>query len=57
LFYAGPVSLAFHLGQQISENIYPPVIVWNYRREQGYNWAVCSVPAVKRWVFVGRGML
>jgi hypothetical protein len=57
LFYAGPVSLAFHLDQQISEDINPPVIVWNYRREQGYNWAVCSVPAVKRWVFVGRGML
>jgi hypothetical protein len=34
------VSLAFHLGQQISENIHPPVIVWNYRREQGYNWAI-----------------
>ena len=40
LFYAGPVSLAFHLGQQISENIHPPVVVWNYRREDGYNWAV-----------------
>src|SRR5262245_15491205 len=33
LFYAGSVSLAFHLGQQISENIHPPVIAWNYRRE------------------------
>jgi len=40
LFYAGPVSLAFHLGQQVSENIHPPVIVWNYRRGEGYNWAV-----------------
>ncbi|MDQ3624877.1 MAG: SAVED domain-containing protein [Verrucomicrobiota bacterium] len=40
LFYAGPVSLAFHLGQQISENIHPPVAVWNYRREEGCDWAV-----------------
>jgi hypothetical protein len=45
LFYAGPVSLAFHLGQQISENIHPPVIVWNYRREEGYNWAIALLRA------------
>jgi hypothetical protein len=38
LFYAGPAALAFHLGQQISENIHPPVIVWNYH--QGYDWAI-----------------
>ena len=38
VFYAGPVALAFHLGQQISENIHPPVVVWNYSR--GYGWAV-----------------
>ena len=38
LFYAGPVALAFHLGQQISENIHPPVTVWNYHR--GYDWAI-----------------
>ncbi len=38
LFYAGPVSLAFHIGQQISENIHPPVIVWNYQRT--YTWAI-----------------
>lgn len=38
LFYAGPMVLAFHLGQQISENIHPPVIVWNYSR--GYEWAI-----------------
>lgn len=38
LFYAGPVSLAFHLGQQISENIHPPVVVWNFSR--GYDWAI-----------------
>ncbi len=38
VFYAGPVALAFHLGQQISENIHPTVVVWNYSR--GYAWAV-----------------
>jgi nucleoside phosphorylase len=38
LFYAGPMALAFHLGQQISENIHPPVVVWNYSR--GYEWAL-----------------
>jgi nucleoside phosphorylase len=38
LFYSGPVSLAFHIGQQISENIHPPVIVWNFRRR--YDWAI-----------------
>jgi hypothetical protein len=57
LFYAGPVSLAFHLGQQISENIHPPVIVWNYRREQGYNWAVDLLRACREEGGVGRGML
>lgn len=38
LFYSGPVSLAFHIGQQISENIHPPVIAWNFRRR--YDWAI-----------------
>lgn len=38
LFYAGPVSLAFHIGQQISENIHPPVVVWNYK--QVYEWGI-----------------
>lgn len=38
IFYAGPVALAFHLGQQISENIHPPVVVWNYR--YGYEWGI-----------------
>lgn len=38
LFYAGPVALAFHMGQQISENIHPPVTVWNYHRR--YDWAI-----------------
>ncbi|MEM9540756.1 MAG: SAVED domain-containing protein [Cyanobacteria bacterium P01_E01_bin.42] len=38
LFYAGPNSLGFHLGQQISENIHPPIIVWNYHK--GYDWGI-----------------
>jgi nucleoside phosphorylase len=39
LFYAGPVSLAFHLGQQISANIHPRVTVWNFRGGR-YEWAI-----------------
>jgi hypothetical protein len=39
LFYSGPVSLAFHLGQQISANIHPPVTVWNFRRGN-YSWGL-----------------
>jgi hypothetical protein len=39
LFYAGPVSLAFHLGQQISANIHPPVTAWNFRRG-AYEWGI-----------------
>jgi hypothetical protein len=39
LFYAGPVSLAFHLGQQVSANIHPPVTVWNFRRGN-YEWGI-----------------
>lgn len=38
LFYAGPMALAFHIGQQISENIHPPVTVWNFSRK--YEWAI-----------------
>lgn len=38
LFYAGPMALAFHIGQQISENIHPPVVVWNFSRK--YEWAI-----------------
>lgn len=38
VFYSGPVSLAFHLGQQVSENIHPPVTVWNFSR--GYDWGI-----------------
>jgi len=38
VFYAGPVALAFHLGQQISENIHPAVTVWNFR--QKYSWGI-----------------
>lgn len=44
LFYAGPMALAFHLGQQISENIHPPVTVWNYSR--GYEWGLDLAAAV-----------
>ena len=39
LFYAGPCSLAFHLGQQISENMHPPVVVWNYA-QGAYKWGI-----------------
>lgn len=39
LFYSGPVSLAFHLGQQISANIHPPVTAWNFRRGS-YEWGI-----------------
>src|SRR5260370_14613039 len=36
IFYAWPVALAFHRGQQISENIHPAVTVWNFRQEYGW---------------------
>jgi nucleoside phosphorylase len=39
LFYSGPVALAFHIGQQISANIHPPVTVWNFRRGI-YEWGL-----------------
>lgn len=39
LFYAGPVSLAFHIGQQVSANIHPAVTVWNFRRG-AYEWGI-----------------
>ena len=39
LLYAGPVSLGFHLGQQISANIHPPVLAWNFRRGT-YDWGI-----------------
>jgi hypothetical protein len=32
------MSLAFHAGQQISENIHPPVTVWNFSRR--YDWGI-----------------
>lgn len=44
LFYAGPMALAFHLGQMISENIHPPVTVWNYSR--AYEWGIDLAAAV-----------
>lgn len=46
LFYAGPMALAFHLGQQISATIHPPVIVWNFRRGN-YEWAIDLSAAVR----------
>jgi nucleoside phosphorylase len=44
LFYAGPMALAFHVGQQISENIHPSVVVWNYSR--GYEWGIDLAAAI-----------
>jgi nucleoside phosphorylase len=44
LLYAGPMALAFHIGQQISENIHPPVTVWNFSR--GYEWGLDLAAAV-----------
>lgn len=44
LFYAGPMALAFNIGQQVSENIHPPVVVWNYSR--GYDWAIDLTKAI-----------
>jgi hypothetical protein len=44
LFYAGPMALAFHIGQQVSENIHPPVVAWNFTRD--YDWAIDLVAAV-----------
>lgn len=46
LFYAGPVALAFHLGQQISATIHPLVIVWNFRRGN-YEWGIDLSAAVR----------
>ena len=45
VFYSGPVALAFHFGQQVSENIHPPVTVWNFSR--GYDWGI-DLEAVSR---------
>jgi nucleoside phosphorylase len=44
IFYAGPMALAFHFGQMISENIHPPVTVWNYSR--AYEWGIDLAAAV-----------
>lgn len=54
LFYAGPVSLAFHLGQQISTNIHPSVTVWNYHRPVGYEWGIDLRKAITREPSVAR---
>ncbi len=39
LFYAGPVSVAFAIGQKYSPSIHPRVIVWNYR-DGKYDWNI-----------------
>lgn len=39
LFYAGPVALAFRIGQQISPTMHPTVTVWNYRAGS-YGWGI-----------------
>lgn len=44
LFYAGPMSLAFNMGQQISETMHPKVIAWNYSRT--YEWGIDLSDAV-----------
>jgi nucleoside phosphorylase len=42
LFYAGPASLAFNFGRQISRTTHPEVAVYNYmsRPEPRYSWGV-----------------
>lgn len=45
VFYAGPVALAFHLGQRISMNIHPPVVVWYYKQGR-YTYGVDLAAAV-----------
>jgi nucleoside phosphorylase len=39
LFYAGPISVAFAIGQQYSTSIHPRVIVWNYH-DGKYDWSL-----------------
>lgn len=46
--YAGPMALAFHVGQLISENIHPPVVAWNYRQSEGYEWGIHLSAARRR---------
>ena len=43
IFYSGPVSLAFHFGQQVSENIHPPVTIWNYNRAYDFGYDMEAV--------------
>jgi len=47
LCYAGPMALAFHAGQLISENIHPPIVAWNYRQPEGYEWGI-NLSAARR---------
>lgn len=46
--YAGPMALAFHLGQLVSENIHPRVVAWNYRQSEGYEWGIDLCAARRR---------
>ncbi len=39
IFYAGPVSVAFAIGQSISRTIHPEVVAWNYRGGS-YDWGL-----------------
>jgi hypothetical protein len=42
IFYAGPATLAFHLGRQISKSIHPHVTVYNYMAKDcpPYSWGL-----------------
>jgi len=40
IFYAGPASLAFSLGRQISKTTHPRVVVYNYEANAGYPWGL-----------------
>lgn len=40
LFYSGPMSLAFRVGQLISENTDPKIISYNWEGGAGYRWAI-----------------
>lgn len=40
IFYAGPTSLAFKIGQIINLNTAPEVIIYNFTRDQGYAWGL-----------------
>lgn len=56
LFYAGPVALAFRIGQQISPTMHPPVTVWNYRAGS-YGWGIDLSAAREGLPSVVQGMV